>query len=136
VLAIGTPLIWWGGTAALVFCLGWWLTRRDWRAGAVLIAIAAGWLPWIWFYLHDHRTEFYYYAVVFDPYLVIAITLCLGLIIGPARASPRRRALGAVITGVFLLAVLGDFAYIYPMLAAKVIPYSSWLSRMWFRSWI
>ena len=25
VLAIGTPLIWWGGTLALLFCLGWWL---------------------------------------------------------------------------------------------------------------
>jgi dolichyl-phosphate-mannose-protein mannosyltransferase len=62
--------------------------------------------------------------------------LCLGLIIGPARAAPRRRAVGAVIAGVFLLAVLGDFAYIYPVLAAKVIPYSSWLSRMWLHSWI
>lgn len=34
------------------------------------------------------RTEFYYYAVTFGPFLVIAITLCLGLIIGPARAEP------------------------------------------------
>jgi len=126
VLAIGTPLIWWGATAALLFCLAWWLTRRDWRAGAVLIAVAAGWLPWIWFYLHDHRTEFYYYAVVFDPFLVIAITLCLGLIIGPARAGPGRRAMGGVITGAYLL----------PVLAARILPYSSWLSRMWLHSWI
>ena len=72
VLAIGTPLIWWGGTAALLVCLAWWLTRRDWRTGAVLLGVAAGWLPWLWFYWHDHRTEFYYYAVVFDPFLVIA----------------------------------------------------------------
>src|SRR5258708_37341208 len=47
VLAIGTPLIWWGGALALLICLGWWLLaligdlvfgrapRRDWRAGAV-----------------------------------------------------------------------------------------------------
>ncbi len=82
-----------------------------------------GWLPWIWFYFHDGRTEFYYYAVVFDPFLVIAITLCLGLIIGSATATPARRAVGAVIVGAYLLAVLGDFAYIYPVLAAKVLPY-------------
>jgi len=44
VLAIGTPAIWWGGLAALVFCIGWWAMRRDWRAGAVLLAVAAGWL--------------------------------------------------------------------------------------------
>jgi dolichyl-phosphate-mannose-protein mannosyltransferase len=146
VLAIGTPVLWWGGALALLFCLGWWLTslvgdlvfnrlpRRDWRAGAVLLGVAAGWLPWIWFYLHDNRTEFYYYAIAFEPFMLIAITLCLGLIIGPARAAPSRRALGAVGVGGYLLAVLLDLAYIYPVLTAQVIPYSSWLARMWFRN--
>ena len=106
VLAIGTPLIWWGALAALTFCLAWWLMRRDWRTGALLLATAAGWLPWIWFYLHDQRTEFYYYAIAFEPYLIIAITLSLGLIIGPRRASPARRATGAVTAGTYLLAIL------------------------------
>src|SRR5450755_660958 len=136
VLAIGTPLIWWGAIAALLFCLAWWLLRRDWRAGSALLAVAAGWLPWIWFAWHDHRTEFYYYAVVFEPFMIIAITLCLGLIIGRTSASPGRRAVGAVVSGAYLLAVLANFAYLYPVLAAQVIPYSSWLSRMWFHSWI
>jgi dolichyl-phosphate-mannose-protein mannosyltransferase len=148
VLAIGTPLLWWGGALALLFCLGWWLINlvgdlvfnrlplRDWRAGAVLLGVAAGWLPWIWFYLHDSRTEFFYYAIAFEPFMVIAITLCLGLIIGPARAAPGRRALGAVGVGAYLIAVLVNFAYIYPVLTAQVIPYSSWLSRMWFHTWI
>ena len=92
VLAIGTPLIWWVSIAALVICLAWWLTQRDWRAGAVLVGVAAGWLPW---FLFLSRTKFYFYAVVFDPFLVISITLCLGLLIGPARGSPARRAIGA-----------------------------------------
>lgn len=148
VLAIGTPLLWWGGALALLFCLGWWLTglvgdlafgrvpRRDWRAGAVLLGVVAGWLPWIWFYLHDSRTEFFYYAIAFEPFLVIAITLCLGLIIGPSRAAPGRRAVGAVGAGGYLIAVLLNLAYIYPILTAEIIPYSAWLSRMWFHSWI
>ncbi len=136
VLAIGTPLLWWGATAAIVFCLAWWMMRRDWRAGAALLGVAAGWLPWIWFYVHNQRTEFYYYAVTFEPFLIIALTLCLGLIIGPERASPARRAVGAVVTGAYLTAVLANFAYLYPILAAKAIPYSSWLSCMWFHSWI
>jgi dolichyl-phosphate-mannose-protein mannosyltransferase len=136
VLAIGTPLIWWGAAAAMLCCLAWWLTRRDWRAGAALLGLAAGWLPWIWFAWHDHRTEFYYYAIAFDPFLIIAITLCLGLIIGPASASRARRAIGAAAAGTYLLAVLLDFAYIYPVLTAEVIPYSAWFSRMWFSRWI
>ena len=148
VLAIGTPLIWWGGTLALLFCLGWWLLgligdlafsrlpRRDWRAGAVLLGVAAGWFPWIWYAWHDNRTEFYYYAIAFEPFMIIAITLCLGLIIGPARAAPGRRAVGAVAAGGYLVAVLLNFAYLYPVLTAEVIPYSAWLSRMWFSRWI
>jgi dolichyl-phosphate-mannose-protein mannosyltransferase len=133
VLAIGTPLIWWTSIVTLLICLGWWLTRRDWRAGAVLLGVAAGWLPW---FLYADRTQFYFYAVSFLPYLVLSITLCLGLLIGSAHARAARRAVGASVAGAYLLAVLLNFAYLYPVLSAQVIPYSSWLSRMWFRHWI
>jgi dolichyl-phosphate-mannose-protein mannosyltransferase len=136
VLAIGTPAIWWTSNVALLVCLGWWIAYRDWRSGAVLLGVAAGWLPWFWFAWHDHRTEFYFYAVEFLPFLVMAITLCLGLVIGPVRAPPGRRAVGAVVTGAFLLLVLANFAYLYPILTAKVIPYAFWHQRMWFNSWI
>jgi dolichyl-phosphate-mannose-protein mannosyltransferase len=133
VLAIGNPAIWWVSIAAMLFCLGWWLTRRDWRAGAVLLCIAAGWLTWLPFM---PRTKFDYYSLEFLPFLVLAITLCLGLIIGPARASLLRRALGACIAGTYVLAVLILFWYFYPILAGQIIPYSSWLSHMWYHGWI
>ena len=86
VLAIGTPAIWWASIPALVFCLVWWLLHRDWRAGATVLAVAAGWLTWFPFV---SRTKFYYYATEFEPFLILAIVLCLGLIIGSARASVR-----------------------------------------------
>jgi dolichyl-phosphate-mannose-protein mannosyltransferase len=133
VLAIGTPAIWWTSIVTLLVCLGWWLTRRDWRAGAVLLGVAAGWLPW---FLFSSRTQFYFYAVTFVPFLVLSITLCLGLIIGPARASAGRRATGAALAGAYMLGVLWNFAYFYPVIAAKVIPYSQWLARMWYHGWI
>jgi dolichyl-phosphate-mannose--protein O-mannosyl transferase len=136
VLAIGTPAIWWASIAALAFCLAWFIARWDWRAGAVLLAVGAGWLPWFWFAWHDNRTEYYFYAIVFLPYLVIAITLCLGLVIGPARALPGRRVAGAAGAGAYLLLVLANFAYLYPVLAAQAIPYGAWFQRMWFHSWI
>ena len=133
VLAIGTPAIWWTSIVTLLVCLGWWLTRRDWRAGAVLLGMAAGWLPW---FLFSGRTQFYFYAVAFVPFLVLSITLCLGLILGPAQAGGTRRAVGAAVAGAYVLAVLLNFAYLYPVLSAKVIPYSQWLARMWYHGWI
>jgi dolichyl-phosphate-mannose--protein O-mannosyl transferase len=136
VLAIGTPLIWWASIATLLVCIGWWLTRRDWRAGAVLLCVAVGWLPWFWFAVHDHRTEFFFYALEFEPFLIISITLCLGLIIGSAQASTTRRTVGAAVAGAYLLGVLLNFAYLYPIIAGQIIPYTDWLSHMWYHGWI
>jgi len=130
VLALGTPAIWWGAIAALIICLGWWLLYRDWRAGAVLCGVIAGWLPW---FPLVSRTKFFYYALEFEPFLILSITLCLGLIIGPAWASLPRRAVGAGLAGAYLLIVLLMFRYFYPILAGKVIPYSDWYAHIWYR---
>ncbi len=67
---------------------------------------------------------------------MLAITLCLGLIIGPTDATPGRRAVGAVIVGAYLLLVLANFAFMYPVFTAEVLPYDFWRQRMWFSSWI
>jgi len=136
VLAIGTPAIWWGSMLALLFCLGWWLLHRDWRAGAVLLGVLAGWGPW---FPLVTRTKFYYYALEFEPFLILAIVLCLGLILGPAAATSLRRATGALIVGAYVLCVLLMFWYFYAILAGQVIPYHDWYSHMWYkvgRGWI
>jgi dolichyl-phosphate-mannose-protein mannosyltransferase len=133
VLAIGNPAIWWVSIPAILFCLGWWFVRRDWRAGACVLGITAGWVTWLPFL---SRTKFYYYALEFEPFMIMCIVLCLGLIIGPATASLRRRAIGASVVGTYVLAVLILFWYFYPIMAGKIIPYSSWLSHMWYHGWI
>jgi dolichyl-phosphate-mannose-protein mannosyltransferase len=130
VLALGTPAIWWGSMLSLLFCLGWWLLHRDWRAGAVLLGVLAGWGPW---FPLITRTKFYYYALEFEPFLILSIVLCLGLILGPATASMMRRATGALIVGAYVLCVLLMFRYFYSVLAGQVIPYESWLRHMWYR---
>jgi dolichyl-phosphate-mannose-protein mannosyltransferase len=130
VLALGTPAIWWGSMLALLFCLGWWLLHRDWRAGAVLLGVLAGWGPW---FPLVTRTKFYYYALEFEPFLILSIVLCLGLILGPATASALRRATGALIVGAYVLCVLLMFWYFYSILAGQVIPYQDWLHHMWYR---
>ena len=133
VLALGTPTLWWLGIAAIVFCIWLWLARRDWRAAAVLAGIAATYLPW---FHYTERTIFYFYAVAVVPFLVLAVTLLLGHILGPPNASPQRRAVGAGIAGAIVLLVVLTFVYFYPIYTADVIPYTDWHDRMWFQSWI
>lgn len=133
VVAVGTPAIWWAALAALAVLLVWWLRRRDWRVGAVLTAVAAGWLLW---FVFPSRTQFSYYAVSFVPYLALALTLCLGLILGPPSAPRWRRLTGAAVIVIYLTAVGVDFAYLYPVLTGQPISRSAWLARMLFATWI
>ena len=133
ITSVGNPLIWWAALLCLGVLLAYWLGRRDWRAGAVLSGIAAGYLPWFAF---PERTMFYFYAVSFVPFLVLALTFTLGLVLGRAADSPLRRRRGALITALFLLAVVLVSAFFYPVWTAEIIPYSDWRLRIWMPSWI
>jgi dolichyl-phosphate-mannose-protein mannosyltransferase len=70
------------------------------------------------------------------PFLVLAVTMCLGLVLGPPGATARRRQWGAAAAGAYLLLAVANFAWLLPVLSAKVIPYADWARRMWWRSWI
>jgi dolichyl-phosphate-mannose-protein mannosyltransferase len=133
VLAIGNPAIWWISLPVLLFCLAWWLIRRDWRVGAALLCVATGWLTWFPFL---SRTKFSYYSLEFEPFLILCIVLCLGLIIGPASAHVIRRAVGSAVVGAYVLAVLALFWYFYPVMAGKILTYADWYSHMWYHGWV
>ena len=137
VLGVGTPIIWYGGLAALIAMIAWYVATRDWRAGAVLLAYAAGWLPWFYCVIADNRTMFLFYAIPMVPFMILAIVLVAGLIIGPADAQPGRRMAGAAVVGAFTLLALVNFWWLHPVLTAEVIPYAEWSSRMLFKKgWI
>jgi dolichyl-phosphate-mannose--protein O-mannosyl transferase len=133
VLALGTPLLWWSACCALVYLLYRWALRRDWRAGAILCAVGAGYLPW---FLYQDRTIFSFYAVVLVPYLCLAVTMMLGALLGPPGADDRRRIVGAVAAGVLVLLIAWNFIYFFPIYTGQTIPYADWHSRMWLDTWI
>ncbi|MFF5215502.1 dolichyl-phosphate-mannose--protein mannosyltransferase [Micromonospora sp. NPDC000442] len=143
VLLLGTPLLWWSFLPALVALVWLGLARRDWRAGAILLAVAAGLLPWFWFAL-DGRTMFSFYAAPTVPFLVLAVVYVLGAIASPAgpsgtqavtgadeEASRDRRLVGGVIAGAYVALVVLCFAYFYPIFVGLVLPYEDWSARMW-----
>ena len=133
ITSLGTPAFWWAATAALFVVAAVWIGRRDWRAGAVLAGVLAGWGPW---FQYQDRTIFTFYAVAFAPWMALAVAMVAGLVLGGPQASVRRRVVGASTVGTYLLLVIANFVWLYPVLAAEVIPYSQWAARMWFPSWI
>jgi dolichyl-phosphate-mannose--protein O-mannosyl transferase len=133
VLAIGTPAIWWMMLPAAIGLAARWISKRDWRAGALLLMTAVSILAWIPSDL-KHRTMFLFYALPSVPFLCLGIALLAGWVLGEAGTLRRRVALFGTCTYVTLVG--WNFIYLYPVLAAVTIPYNEWLSRMWFHSWI
>ncbi|WP_424536364.1 dolichyl-phosphate-mannose--protein mannosyltransferase [Sphaerisporangium viridialbum] len=136
VLGVGTPVIWFGAVLALIALIAWYVATRDWRAGAVLLAYAVGWLPWFYYAVADKRTMFLFYMAPMLPFMILALVLVAGLLIGPARGETTRRAVGAAVVGAFMLLSVVNFGWLYPVLSAELIPYDEWNRRMLFRSWI
>ena len=136
VLGTGTPVIWFAGAAALLGMIAWYVATRDWRAGAVLLGYGVGWLPWFYYAISSHRTMFQFYALPLVPFMILALVLAAGLILGPADAAPNRRIAGATTVGAFALLALINFWWLHPVLTADIITYDEWHSRMLFRRWI
>lgn len=137
VLLLGTPLLWWSFLPALAATAWLGIARRDWRAGTILLFVAAGWLPWFFFALQN-RTMFSFYIAPALPFLVLAVVYVLGAIMSPAPdrdgvvpAAPSRRLFGAVFAGAYVLMVALCFGYFHPIFVGEVIPYEDWSARMW-----
>ncbi len=103
------------------------ISRRDWRAYAILTGAAAGLVPWFYFAVADSRTMFSFYVLPALPFLILAVVYVLGALM----ASPHGRMFGTVATGVYVALVAISFAYFYPIFVGQLIPYDSWMSRMW-----
>ena len=108
-----------------------WLFRyRDWRAGAVLSGIVAGWLPW---FAYAHRTIFTFYSIAFAPWVVLTLVYVLGLrgrADGRATRASRRWAIVGR-AAVLVALVVAVSAFFYPVWTAWVVPYDFWHSHMW-----
>jgi hypothetical protein len=134
VLALGTPILWWVGTIALALVVGYWIKslihhQADAAATIVIIGFAAGYLPW---FAMQQRTVFTFYAIVIQPFLILAIVYCAKLLLDSGLKPVVSQS---IVGGIFALIVL-CFLYFMPLFTAQVITYEDWNLRMWFESWI
>ncbi len=132
VLALGTPLLWWSGCIAIAITIGYWITRREWQSGLLLLSVAAGYLPWFdW----QKRTVFNFYTIAFEPFVILIIVFVLSKFLEPNEEGviPRSRQLASY---GYLAVVVINFLYFLPLYLGSIITYNHWSSLMWFPSWI
>jgi dolichyl-phosphate-mannose--protein O-mannosyl transferase len=68
------PLIWLSAVLAMLWVAARYFKRADFASGAIFIAFLAGWAPWL---IYLSRTTFQFYAVVFTPFLLLALSYAL-----------------------------------------------------------
>lgn len=126
IVAVGNPALWWTGAAVLPVLAWQWLARRDGTAALVLAGIGAGYVPW--FFLRRAQV-FSFYAVVFAPFMALAVGCALRAVAGGP--SPRRRAVGGVVAAAQVTATAVGFARMWPMLSARGRPPGRWPRWIW-----
>jgi hypothetical protein len=148
VLLLGTPALWWSFIPAIIGLVWLGVARRDWRAWAIMLAIAVAILPWFKYEI-DNRTMFYFYALPAEPFMILAVVFVFGALIRPATlASGFRtekpptswydpRILGSFALGTYVLLVALCFMYFYPVYTGAHLTYQQWDARMWLEGrWI
>jgi len=127
ILAIGNPLIFWGSIVAFIYLAVVWIRRRDWRAGFILVAFLAQYVPW----LFAARTLFLFYMAPMTPLMVLAVAYVLRDLSEATVGMELARAL-APVAALVVLAAVGMFVYFLPVLTGRTISYGAWHIRMWF----
>ena len=125
ILAIGTPLLWWISIFAVAITFGFLVTKLERAAAIILLGFAGTYLTW--FFIQS-RTTFYFYSISILPFLILALIYCFNQLLNIANYKKY------IISFVILVAI--NFIYFLPIYLGISIPYSQWLSRMWFESWI
>lgn len=128
---LGTPILWWVGLLAILAGLVFWLAGHDWRFAVVTISWAVPWLAW---FPNADRPLFFFYAIMMIPFTCIGLALVAGKIIG--KPTDRRRRVGTLIVAAFVVLVILNFWFFYPVLTDQLMTRDAWSLRMWFRSWI
>ena len=132
VIALGTPLLWWSGVAAIAITFGYWIARREWQSGLLLLSLGAGYLPWFnW----QKRTVFSFYSIAFEPFLILIIVFALSKLLEPGEDGQISKFRRYICYG-YLGLVLLNFVYFLPLFMGSIITYSHWSSLMWLPSWI
>lgn len=129
VLAMGTPFLWWIGLIAIFVSIGYFIYRRESNIGIILMFLLASYLPWLAF---PERTTFYFYAIAFQPFIVLSI----GYLISKALEDETQRALRQKYAVALVAVIAACFAYFFPLFVGGVMTYQDWYARMWFSNWI
>ena len=131
ITGLGNPIIWWVGTACIIYLIYRLIRYRDWRHGLILAGLAAGYLPWM---LYTGRTIFTFYSIAFAPYLYLAIAATFAIIIRRPTSPSYERTRGLNWLLVFVIVIIVVSIFFFPIWSGIRIPFWYWQIHMWIQN--
>ncbi|PZR54408.1 phospholipid carrier-dependent glycosyltransferase [Xylanimonas oleitrophica] len=133
ITSLGNPLLWWLAALAIVAVVVLGVTRRDWRAVAVLSGTVAGWLPW---FQYLDRTVFTFYSIVFTPWVVLTLVYVGVIALEHTERRPRRHRTVILVIGLVVAAICAVSAAFYPLWTAEQVSFDYWRNVVRLPSWV
>ena len=132
VTSIANPLIWYVAVLACAYLLYRVVRYRERRHGAVLVGLAAGYLPWLAF---SDRTVFQFYVITFEPYLVLGLAAVAGIVLGSRTDPPARRLSGIGVVAILTVVAVAVSAFFWPVWTAQLADWEFIRLHYWIPSW-
>ncbi len=122
---MGNPAIWWIGIPCILFVLYRWLIKRDKKAGFLIIAYAAQYVPW----MSIGRITFIYHYFPAILFVILIIGYIMNLI-------SERFAYGQKIVIGYLIMVVFVFMIFFPVISGLPVDKEWGLSLRLLKDWI
>ena len=132
ITGLANPIIWWAATAAAFYLVYRLIRLREWRVGFVLMGLAAGYLPWL---AYLNRTVFQFYTIAFEPYLILGLTLVIGLLVGSAKDDRDRRTTGIGVVAAFLGVAALVSVFFWPLWTGMQLDFEYLAAHWWLVTW-
>ncbi len=143
IMSFGNPAVWWGGFAALLLMVYFWLKqhiiimplrvslvslekREDIRPALLIVSYLAQFVPWM---LVPRGTYLYHYFPSV-PFIILCAVMALYYL------WCKHKKTGLIVTVAYLIIVLALFAAFFPYYSGIRVS-AAWLNAMrWFPNWI
>jgi len=132
ITGIANPLIWWAATAAVLYLVYRLVRYREWRVGLILMGMVAGYLPWL---MYLNRTVFQFYTIAFEPYMILGLTLVIGLVLGSKTDPSFRREQGIRFVAVFLALAALLSVFFWPLWTGMQLDMRWIQAHWWLPTW-
>ena len=86
--------------------------------------------------MNPTRTVFQFYSIAFEPYMILALTFAIGLVLGSREDYAWRRETMLRLVAVFLVLAVLLSIFFWPLWTGQSIDYTYLRAHWWFPSWI